>query len=67
VVSETEARACRHAFMTPTHPYRWGRILGPLMVWAAFFVFMIAGGVLAPAPSPAVTASTHQASDGASQ
>ena len=57
VISEIEARACRHAFMTPTHPYTWGRLLGPLMVWAAFLVLMVVGVALAPDLPPSILAS----------
>jgi hypothetical protein len=45
MISEFEARACRPSLKPPVHPYTWGRILGPLMVWAAFMVLMIGGGL----------------------
>jgi hypothetical protein len=46
VASELEARACKHAFMRPAHPHRWGRAVGPLMSWAAFFLFVALGGLV---------------------
>ena len=58
VVNEIEARAWRHAFMTATHSYKWRSLAGPLIAWAAFFVFMVAGGILSRDPSPVVTALT---------
>jgi len=44
MVSELEARACKHAFMRPTHPLRWGRAVGPLMSWTALFLLAALGG-----------------------
>ena len=62
MVSEIEARACRHSFTSQTD-YSWGRTLGPLMVWAAFFVVMIIGGALAPTSSPQVAAYLDRAAE----
>ena len=43
MVSDLEVRACRHASMVGyTLPS-----FGPLIAWAAFFAFMIAGSVWA--------------------
>jgi hypothetical protein len=47
LVSELEARACRHAYMKPAHPLRWGRTVGPLMSYAAFFLLAALGGLTA--------------------
>jgi hypothetical protein len=47
VVSELEARACKHAFMRPDHPLRWGRAVGPLLSYAAFFLLAALGGLTA--------------------
>jgi hypothetical protein len=58
MVSELEARACKHAFMRPAHPLRWGRAVGPLMSWAAFFLFAALGG-LAAQKNPNSTASMN--------
>ena len=61
MVSEIEARACRHSFTSQTDS--WGRALGPLVVWAAFFVVMIVGGALAPSPSTQVAAYVDRAAE----
>jgi hypothetical protein len=45
MVTAQEARACRHAFMTPEHPLTLGRALGPLMEWLALFVILILSGL----------------------
>jgi hypothetical protein len=58
VVSEAEARACKHAFMSPPHPLRWGRTVGPLMTWAAFFLFAALSG-LTPQKNPSSTGSSN--------
>jgi hypothetical protein len=47
MVSELEARARKHAFMQPNHPLRWGRAIGPLMSYAAFFLLAALGGLTA--------------------
>ncbi len=47
MVSELEARACKHAYMRPDHPFRWGRAVGPLMSYAAFFLLAALGGLTA--------------------
>jgi hypothetical protein len=57
LVNEIEARACPHASMIQGHPYTWGRLAGPLVVWAALFVLMTVGGILSrpdPASSPVI-------------
>ena len=58
MVSEQEARACKHAFMRPAHPAGWGRAVGPLMTWAAFFLLAALGG-LATQKVPTSTASMN--------
>ena len=45
MVTEEEVRAYRHAFMTPGHPHKSGRVLGPLMVWLGFFGIAFIGGL----------------------
>ena len=58
MVSELEARACKHAFMNAAHPFRWGRAIGPLMSYAAFFLLAALGGLTAH-KSPNSTASMN--------
>ena len=58
MVSEQEARACKHAFMRPAHPAGWGRAVGPLLTWAAFFLLAALGG-LATQKVPTSTASMN--------
>lgn len=45
MITELEARAYRNSFKQPEHPYSWGRMLGPLLVWAAFLVIIVAGAL----------------------
>ena len=45
MISEIEARACQYTLRRPVHPYKWGRILGPLMVAVAFSILIIGGGL----------------------
>ena len=47
MVSEVEARACKHGSMMAPHPFRSGQALGPLMTWAVFFFFATLAGLLA--------------------
>ena len=51
MVSEQEARACKHAFMQPTHPAHWARAVGALMSYAAFFVLLTLGGLVGGSPN----------------
>ena len=57
MVSELEAQACKHAFLKAAHPFRWGRAIGPLMSYAAFF--LVALGGLTAHKSPNSTASMN--------
>jgi hypothetical protein len=45
MVTEEEARACRHAFMTSEKPLTLGRALGPLMAWLALFLLLVFSGL----------------------
>jgi hypothetical protein len=45
VVTEEEARACRHAFMTPERPMTLGRAFGPLMAWLTLFLILVFSGL----------------------
>ena len=47
MVSEREVSAWKHAFMQPAHPLQWGRAVGPLMSYAAFFLLAALGGLTA--------------------
>jgi hypothetical protein len=56
MVSELEAHACKHAFMRADHPLGWGRAVGPLMSYSAFFLLAALGGLTAH-KNPNITAS----------
>jgi hypothetical protein len=45
MVTEQEAKACRHAFMTPERPLTLGRAFGPLMAWLALFLLLVFSGL----------------------
>jgi hypothetical protein len=47
MVPEKEARACRHAFMTPERPLILGRGLGPLVAWLGLFVLAVSRAIRA--------------------
>jgi hypothetical protein len=63
MISEIEARACQYTLRRPVHPYKWGRIVGPLMVAAAFSMLIIGGGLVT---HRAATTPTQQAESGSS-
>jgi len=58
MVSEQEVRACKHAFMQPAHPAHWGRAVGALMSYAAFFVLLTVGGLVASNTNRTATVNT---------
>jgi hypothetical protein len=46
MISELEAKACRHAFTVRERAVPLGRALGPLVAWLALFLFLTVGGLV---------------------